>query len=119
LPEVKVRPMELPSSGPDPEGAVASVQVKQLFQTEMRRMPPLLRNVMVLRDVQQLPMAEAAAQLGITVQAAKSRLMRARMEMRSRLTRKHNWIRSSSAPLSTVAAPLERVGRRCAAAARS
>ena len=39
----------------------------------------------MLRDVDQLPMPEVAEQLGITVAAAKSRLLRARAELEERL----------------------------------
>jgi RNA polymerase sigma-70 factor (ECF subfamily) len=40
---------------------------------------------MLLRDVQQLPMSAVAERLGLSIPAAKSRLMRARVELRSRL----------------------------------
>jgi len=111
------RTLELPSSGPDPEGDLGAEQVSFLLHREMNRIPPLLRHVMQLRDVQQLPMTAVARQLGITVPAAKSRLLRARLELRNRLTKNHRWIRATSAPLSRVAAPLDRVGRHYALAA--
>ena len=112
-----VRRLELPAEGPDPEGEVAARQVMNLLQVEMRRIPPLLRRVMELRDMEQLPMMAVADRLGITVPAAKSRLLRARLELRSRLLKNHKWISSTSDPLSDVAAPLERVGRHYAVAA--
>jgi RNA polymerase sigma-70 factor (ECF subfamily) len=46
-----------------------------------------MRNVMRLRDIEGLPMPEVAERLGLSVPAAKSRLMRARKEMRVRLTK--------------------------------
>jgi len=112
-----VRRLELPAEGPDPEGEVAARQVMNLLQVEMRRIPPLLRRVMELRDLEQLPMLAVADRLGITVPAAKSRLLRARLELRSRILKHHKWINSTSNPLSDVAAPLERVGRHYALAA--
>ena len=48
---------------------------------------PLLRDVFILRDVRELPMPDVADQLGISIAAAKSRLLRARLELRSRMTR--------------------------------
>ena len=57
----------------------------RLLEREIRRIPPLLRNAFLLRDVEELPMAEVATNLGISVQAAKSRLSRARRELRRRL----------------------------------
>lgn len=77
--------MELPSADESPEEAVARTEVAALLQNEIKRIPPLLRHVFVLREVQQLPMPDVAERLGISVAAAKSRLLRARQEVRARL----------------------------------
>ncbi len=82
------RPMELPSSTPDPEHEVASLQLEEVLRKEIRHIPPLLRNVLLLRDVQELPMTLVAERLGISVAAAKSRLLRARWELRNRMLEK-------------------------------
>jgi RNA polymerase sigma-70 factor (ECF subfamily) len=70
------------------EEQVSEREVSEVVHMEIHRIPPLLRNVMLLRDVQQLSMSDVAAQLGLSVPAAKSRLMRARIELNSRL-KKH------------------------------
>ena len=101
-------PLELPACGSDPEGEFAFKQMKSVLRTEIRRIPPMLRNVMLLRDIQELPMPEVANQLGITIPAAKSRLLRARFELRSRLMR-HVAGSALQSPLSRTAAPLNRV----------
>lgn len=80
--------LELVSQRADPEDALGFDEVLVLLRREVFRMPPLLRNVMLLRDLDQLPMADVASRLGLSVPAAKSRLMRARTELRSRV-RKH------------------------------
>ena len=113
----KALPMELPAKGPDPEGEMAYSQMISVLQREIRRIPPVLRKVMELRDIQELPMLEVAEQLGITVPAAKSRLLRARTELRSRMSR-HYETSSTSTPLSRCAAPLSRVAHHCAVRAR-
>jgi RNA polymerase sigma-70 factor (ECF subfamily) len=77
--------LELVGQGSSPEDQFGDHQVADLLQKEISRIPPLLRNVMLLHDVQRLPMSEVAVQLGLSVAAAKSRLMRARVELRSRL----------------------------------
>jgi RNA polymerase sigma-70 factor (ECF subfamily) len=77
--------MDLPDKRQTPEASVGAVEVSQVLHGEIRRVPPLLRNVFVLREVERLPMPEVAARLGISVAAAKSRLLRARKELRSRL----------------------------------
>jgi RNA polymerase sigma-70 factor (ECF subfamily) len=80
-------PFELPERSPDPEHELASTELKQILETEVRRIPPLLRNVIMLRDLQELPMVAVANALQISVPAAKSRLLRARTELRVRLLR--------------------------------
>ena len=46
-------------------------------------LPPIYRDVLILRDIHELTAPEAAAKLGLTIQAIKSRLHRARMLMRN------------------------------------
>lgn len=72
---------------PGPEDELGDQQLVRLLEREISRIPPLLRDVVILRDVQQLPMPDVAARLGLTVPAAKSRLGRARVELRARLTK--------------------------------
>lgn len=107
-----VMPIQLAAVGPDPEGELAFRELSAVLRFEVRRIPRLLRGVLLLHDIQGLPMMDVAAQLGITVAAAKSRLGRARHELRQRMTRHYEGIRDSS-PLLRSAAPLNRVGRHC------
>ena len=80
-------PLELPERSQDPERELASRELKQVLRTEIRHVPPLLRNAIILRDIQGLPMTAVAERLQISVPAAKSRLRRARTELRLRLRR--------------------------------
>jgi len=68
-----------------PEQALARQEVGSVLKSEIKRIPPLLRDVFELRDVNELPMNDVACRLGISVAAAKSRLLRARLELRSRM----------------------------------
>ncbi len=77
--------MELVDGARGPESELGSKELAGLLRNEIKRIPPLLRNVFVLRDVDELPMPQVAERLGISVAAAKSRLLRARLELRSRL----------------------------------
>jgi len=79
--------LELVGKLATPEDELGTKQVAKLVRREISRMPPFLRNVMMLRDVEQLSMSEVADRLGLSVPAAKSRLMRARGELRVRLTK--------------------------------
>jgi RNA polymerase sigma-70 factor, ECF subfamily len=103
-------PMELPACGPDPEGELALGELKQMLRREIGHVPPLFRKVMMLRDVQELPMMEVAEALRITVPAAKSRLLRARTELRNRMKQRCD-TNGTLSPLSRSAAPLDRVAR--------
>jgi len=78
-------PIEVPCKAYDPEYALIQNQMATVVQREIRRIPKLLRNVVLLRDVEHLPMNDVAGRLGITVPAAKSRLFRARSELRNRV----------------------------------
>jgi len=106
--EPEAPPLELPACGPDPEGELALRELKQVLRTEMRRIPPMLRDVMLLRDIQGLAMTDVADALQISVPAAKSRLLRGRTELRSRLKR-HCENTGTLSPLSRTAAPLNRM----------
>jgi RNA polymerase sigma-70 factor, ECF subfamily len=77
--------LELVDNCMTPEAELGSKELSALLHREIYRIPPLLRNVFVLRDVKELPMPMVAEQLGISVAAAKSRLLRARLELRQRL----------------------------------
>ncbi len=77
--------LELRDTRIGPEQELSRREVSEVLQREIRRIPPLLRNVFVLRDMQELPMPEVARELGISVAAAKSRLLRARAELRARM----------------------------------
>lgn len=79
--------LELRDDGLNPEEQLGKSEVALVVQSEINRIPPLLREVFVLRDVKQLPMQDVATQLGISIAAAKSRLLRARLELRVRLER--------------------------------
>lgn len=69
------------------EQLMSRAEAAQVLMREISRIPPLLRRVMLLRDVNRLPMTVVAENLGISLAAAKSRLLRARVELRSRLTK--------------------------------
>jgi RNA polymerase sigma-70 factor (ECF subfamily) len=96
----KSSPVELPATLPDPEHEVITNELQDVLRTEISHIPPLFRNVLLLRDVQDLPMLDVAARLKITVPAAKSRLLRARSELRDRVMRHCGRQVSSKSPAS-------------------
>ncbi|MDQ6662808.1 MAG: sigma-70 family RNA polymerase sigma factor, partial [Acidobacteriota bacterium] len=64
--------LELVDNTDSPESALGTKELSELLKKEIGRIPPLLRNVFVLRDVKELSMSEVARQLGISIAAAKS-----------------------------------------------
>src|SRR5215475_14265220 len=64
--------LELVGQVADPEDQLGLNEVVSLLRNEVSRIPPLLRNVMLLRDLDQLSMPEVALRLGLSVPAAKS-----------------------------------------------
>ena len=77
--------LELRAGDATPEEQAGESEIAAVLAKEVRRIPPLLREVFLLREVHELPMPEVAGKLGISIPAAKSRLLRARLELRSRL----------------------------------
>jgi RNA polymerase sigma-70 factor (ECF subfamily) len=81
------RPVEIADGNETPEHSLSGKELSGLLQKEIGRLPPLLRQVLVLRDINELSTAEAAVRLGISTSAVKSRLLRARGELRNRLAK--------------------------------
>lgn len=78
---------ELADERRSPETQLGRKEVHAVLGSEIQRLPALLRNVLLLRDVKEIPIPEVASRLGISITAAKSRLSRARTELRKRLER--------------------------------
>ncbi|MGH9265668.1 MAG: RNA polymerase sigma factor [Acidimicrobiales bacterium] len=69
----------------DPEGMAEAGALRDRVTAALADLPPILRAVVVLRDVYDLPHDAIASELGITESAAKVRLHRARRKLRERL----------------------------------
>jgi RNA polymerase sigma-70 factor (ECF subfamily) len=77
----------LPGDVVDPEDAVAARRRTEVIAEALATLDPLHREVVLLRDIQEMSAPEAAAQLGISVDALKSRLHRARVNLRDHVLR--------------------------------
>lgn len=75
-------PRELSDWRPNPEDEFAREEIAGLLRRAIQSLPPIYREVFLLRDVQHLSTEEAATALGITIPAAKTRLLRARLMAR-------------------------------------
>jgi RNA polymerase sigma-70 factor (ECF subfamily) len=72
----------------NPEDAVAMRRRTELLAEALANLDPLYREVVLLRDVQELSAPEAASRLGISIEALKSRLHRARVNLRDDVLRR-------------------------------
>ena len=62
---------------------MGSQEVTEVLKREISHLPSILRNVLILRDVDELSSAEVADRLKISASAVKSRLLRARRQLRA------------------------------------
>lgn len=69
----------------NPEEVLGRNEVRSLVRGGIDRLPTNYRNVLLLRDIEGLSGAEAAEMLGITANAVKVRLHRARLALRELL----------------------------------
>lgn len=73
---------ELPDPRGTPEEDAASRQMREVLNAAIAELDPMYREVLVLRDVEGLQAAEVAEVMGLSVEAVKSRLHRARVAVR-------------------------------------
>src|SRR5512135_354588 len=80
-------PREIADWSPNPEQQYNQAELKEILSKTIQGLPPGFRTVFVLRDVEGLSTEETADALELSVPAVKSRLLRARLQLRERLSR--------------------------------
>jgi RNA polymerase sigma-70 factor (ECF subfamily) len=70
-----------------PEEDLLREEAREQMKQAIDDLPPTLRSVFVLRDIEGLSTAETAEALDLSESAVKSRLMRARLKLRDELSR--------------------------------
>ncbi|HTP34726.1 MAG TPA: sigma-70 family RNA polymerase sigma factor [Candidatus Acidoferrales bacterium] len=78
---------EIASWEEDPEQRFSREELGEILDGAIQSLDPLYRSVFVLRDIDELSTEETADALGLSVPAVKSRLLRARLQLREKLTR--------------------------------
>ena len=73
--------------GEDPEQLYSREELQQILNQAIQSLSAPYRTVFALRDIEELSTEETAAALGLTIAAVKSRLLRARLMLREKLTR--------------------------------
>src|SRR5579885_2165924 len=71
----------------NPEQRYSREEMQQILDEAVEDLKPDFRTVFALRDIEELSTEETAEALGISVPAVKSRLLRARLALREKLTR--------------------------------
>ena len=78
-------PREIADWSPNPEQQYNQAELREILSKTVQGLPPGFRTVFVLRDVEGLSTEETAEALDLSVPAVKSRLLRARLQLRERL----------------------------------
>jgi len=69
----------------DPEDAAVNSELRSMLEARLDHLSPDLRAVVLLRDIQGLSTEESAEVLDISIASLKSRLHRARVQLRKHL----------------------------------
>jgi RNA polymerase sigma-70 factor (ECF subfamily) len=80
-------PREIAVWDDDPEKTYSREEIRDILDQSVEALPEIFRSVFVLRDIEDLSTEETADALGISIAAVKSRLLRARLQLREKLTR--------------------------------
>src|SRR5438874_7928918 len=80
-------PREVADWSPNPEQLYGQSELGDILQKTIQGLPQSFRTVFVLRDIEGLSTEETAEMLNLSVPAVKSRLLRARLQLRERLNR--------------------------------
>src|SRR5579863_10391693 len=79
-------PREVANWAPNPEQLYTQGELREILGKTIQGLPPSFRTVFVLRDVEGLSTEETADALDLSIPAVKSRLLRARLQLRERLS---------------------------------
>jgi RNA polymerase sigma-70 factor (ECF subfamily) len=80
-------PREVADWSPNPEQQYNQAELRDILTRTIQGLPTSFRTVFVLRDVEGLSTEETAEALDLSIPAVKSRLLRARLQLRERLNR--------------------------------
>src|SRR6201993_3067265 len=80
-------PREVADWSPNPEQLYSQSELHDILTKTIQGLPPSFRTVFVLRDVEGLSTEEAAEALDLSIPAVKSRLLRARLQLRELLNK--------------------------------
>jgi RNA polymerase sigma-70 factor (ECF subfamily) len=71
----------------NPEDTYSREELGAILDEAVQSLKPAYRTVFILRDIEEMSIEETAAALDLSISAVKSRLLRARLQLREKLTR--------------------------------
>jgi len=71
----------------NPEEKYGTTEIRRILDDAIQSLKPAFRTVFQLRDIEEMSTEETAQLLGLSIPAVKSRLLRARLQLREKLTR--------------------------------
>jgi RNA polymerase sigma-70 factor, ECF subfamily len=71
----------------NPEDTYSREELSEILDQAIQSLKPAYRTVFILRDIEELSIEETAEALNLSISAVKSRLLRARLQLREKLTR--------------------------------
>jgi RNA polymerase sigma-70 factor (ECF subfamily) len=80
-------PRDFADWSPNPEQMYRQTELAEILRSNVEKLAPGFRAVFALRDIDGLSTEETAEALGLSIPAVKSRLLRARLQLRDRLSR--------------------------------
>lgn len=80
------RPRQVQAWTDDPEQLCSKAEMRSLIESSVLRLPAKYRLALMLRDIEQVPIEEAAAALGLGIPAMKARVLRGRLMLREALS---------------------------------
>src|SRR5215813_6773084 len=84
--DCKFRPRQIAAWQENPEQSHARMEIRELVEKGLLQLPAKYRVIVMLRDVEQLSADEVARQLGLSIPAVKTRLLRGRLMLREWLS---------------------------------
>jgi RNA polymerase sigma-70 factor (ECF subfamily) len=71
----------------NPEDTYSREELGKILDDAVQSLKPAYRTVFILRDIEEMSIEETAEALNLSISAVKSRLLRARLQLRDKLTR--------------------------------
>jgi RNA polymerase sigma-70 factor (ECF subfamily) len=85
--ETRNRVLDFADWAPNPEERYRASELREILLKALHRLQPALSLVFILRDVEGLSTEQTSEALNLTQAAVKTRLMRARLQLRERLSK--------------------------------